>query len=123
MMRRCVMCRFGVGNALAAGLILRGKAKACALGHEPRLCMETPPDHRWKEYRRVCRDFKQRRTRRAIDEAVAKKYAAAISRKDAALHRCVDAMRGAQSQNWIGSANWKAWEDIIAFAKAALEET
>ena len=48
---------------------------------------------------------------------------AAISRKDAALHRCVDAMRGAQSQNWIGSANWKAWEDIIAVAKAALEET
>jgi len=48
---------------------------------------------------------------------------AAISRKDEALRRCMEAMRGAQSQNWIGSANWKAWEDIIAVAKAALEET
>ena len=72
----------------------------------------------YADYLAECREREK-----AAFVAVAKKYAAAISRKDEALRRCVGAMRGAQSQNWIGSANWKAWEDIIAVAKAALEET
>ena len=62
----------------------------------------------------------------AIDGIDADRLEAAIARKDAALHRCVEAIEAiarADRDEWDKSAPWDNLYDAGDAAKAALEET
>lgn len=59
---RCVFCQFFWFNALFKDMEMKGKI--CALGHRPRCYQEKPPDPRWVEYRRICKDFIEHKDRK-----------------------------------------------------------